>query len=58
MNVFGTMSQSMLEEFLYFFQALYYICMTKLRPGVDFLTAPLRALVAAYQSAGILQHYS
>lgn len=33
----------------YISRTFYYVCMTKLRPGVRLLLAPLRALVAAYQ---------
>lgn len=50
MNVFGTLSQSMLWEFLYIFRTFYYVCMTKLRPGARRSRAPLRAPVAAYQN--------
>lgn len=48
MNVFGTVSQTMLREF-FIFQGCSTICMTKLRPGVRHSGARPRAQVAAYQ---------
>lgn len=65
MNVFGTLSQSMLREVFFFFLNIYIsrtfcvVCMTKLRPGVRLFNSSTKSSSCCLPaSAGILLYYS
>lgn len=67
MNVFGTLSQSMLREVFFFFLILNIyisrtfcvVCMTKLRPGVRLFNSSTKSSSCCLPaSAGILLYYS